>query len=69
MLIPFNWYRQVTMCINKQEQFTPYQDVNLLYCLLSCTNFGGFVEERDKSRKLKYIKRLRTGRDAPSLSG
>jgi len=35
--------------------------MNFPIYLLSCTNFGGFVEERDKSRKLKYLKRLRTG--------
>ena len=31
--------------------------------------FGGILKERDKSRKLKYLKRLRTGATHNSYSG
>ena len=54
MLIPNLGYRQVTMRINKQEQFTP-SGANLLNCLLSYANIGGIQIQRDKSRKLNIL--------------
>ncbi len=48
-----------TYTLNKQEQFTPLTDVNLLNCLLSALNIlPVFKNERDKSRKLMYLIRL-----------
>ena len=54
MLILNSGYRQVTMRINKQEQFTPPygREPSELLALVR-EYFAGIRIERDKSRKLK----------------
>ena len=60
MLILHTSYRQVAINTNKQESFTPNgREPSELLAL--GVNIGGIRIERDKSRKLKYLKRLRTG--------
>ncbi len=53
MLILSSGYRQVTIHVNKQEQFTPYLDVNLLNCLLPRVKYWRYLTRENKSRKLK----------------
>ena len=62
MLILNSGYRQVTMRINKQEQFTPPngREPSELLALVR-EYFAGIRIERDKSRKLKLSKKTSNG--------
>ena len=51
------------MCMNRQEQFTPLTDVNLLNCLLSYTKFGGF-EMGEQEQKAQVSKKYERENDA-----
>ena len=49
-------YRQVTIHVNKQEQFTPIGHEPSEQLDLTCEYFAGIHKRENKSRKLKYLK-------------
>ncbi len=57
MLILILWLPASTNTLNKQEQFTPSGREPSEQLALSVNILPVFKNERDKSRKLKYLKK------------
>lgn len=53
------------MLLNKQEQFTPLTDVNLLNSLLPVANFGGFDKGEQEQKAQVLLIRCTNGNTAP----